>query len=64
MTTTLDTERYRAQTARWPKAGRHILAQFDDESGQGRLLLGLQLVHPLQLVAGKQPSFDQPFGES
>src|SRR6185369_9587101 len=29
---TFDTELYSAQTARWPKTGRHILAQFDDES--------------------------------
>src|SRR5206468_12410926 len=29
---TLDTELYSAQAARWPKSGRHILAQFDDES--------------------------------
>jgi hypothetical protein len=28
----LFTERYRDQLERWPKAGRHILAQFDDES--------------------------------
>jgi len=26
------TEPYLAQAARWPKTGRHILAQFDDES--------------------------------
>jgi Domain of unknown function (DUF4291) len=26
------TEPYRNQAARWPKSGRHILAQFDDES--------------------------------
>jgi hypothetical protein len=26
------TEPYLVQTARWPKSGRHILAQFDDES--------------------------------
>jgi hypothetical protein len=26
------TEPYLAQTERWPKTGRHILAQFDDES--------------------------------
>ena len=26
------TEPYVAQAARWPKQGRHILAQFDDES--------------------------------
>jgi hypothetical protein len=26
------TELYLVQTARWPKSGRHILAQFDDES--------------------------------
>src|SRR6476659_6077230 len=29
---TLDTELYSVQTARWPKTGWHILAQFDDES--------------------------------
>src|SRR5687768_745685 len=28
----LATERYEAQTARWPTRGRHILAQFDDTS--------------------------------
>jgi hypothetical protein len=28
----LITESYLAQNARWPKSGRHILAQFDDES--------------------------------
>lgn len=28
----LPTESYLAQKSRWPKAGRHILAQFDDES--------------------------------
>jgi hypothetical protein len=28
----LRTERYIEQTRRWPRAGRHILAQFDDES--------------------------------
>lgn len=28
----LATERYEAQTARWPARGRHILAQFDDAS--------------------------------
>lgn len=28
----LATEPYRAQVERWPRAGRHILAQFDDES--------------------------------
>jgi hypothetical protein len=29
---TLTTERYTEQTARWPKSGRHILAQYDAES--------------------------------
>lgn len=29
---TLTTERYTEQAARWPKSGRHILAQYDDES--------------------------------
>jgi len=29
---TLDWEPYEAQQAHWPAAGRHILAQFDDES--------------------------------
>ncbi|MCA9720236.1 MAG: DUF4291 domain-containing protein [Myxococcales bacterium] len=29
---TLEFEPYREQRARWPDAGRHILAQFDDES--------------------------------
>jgi hypothetical protein len=28
----LITEAYLAQSARWPQSGRHILAQFDDES--------------------------------
>ncbi len=28
----LMTERYLVQAARWPSSGRHILAQFDDES--------------------------------
>ncbi|GET40082.1 hypothetical protein MiSe_48900 [Microseira wollei NIES-4236] len=28
----LVTESYLAQIDRWPKTGRHILAQFDDES--------------------------------
>ena len=28
----LETEPYLAQAARWPSSGRHILAQFDDES--------------------------------
>ena len=28
----LITERYLAQDARWPRSGRHILAQFDEES--------------------------------
>lgn len=28
----MKTESYEAQTARWPTSGRHILAQFDDES--------------------------------
>jgi hypothetical protein len=28
----LTTEPYNAQQARWPQSGRHILAQFDDES--------------------------------
>ena len=28
----LVTEPYLTQTARWPKSGRHILAQFDDDS--------------------------------
>src|SRR5207244_1202784 len=28
----LITEAYLAQEARWPKSGRHILAQFDEES--------------------------------
>jgi hypothetical protein len=32
MPTTLLLELYPAQNARWPKSGRHILAQFDDES--------------------------------
>ena len=26
------TERYAAQVARWPQAGRHLLAQFTDEA--------------------------------
>ena len=30
--TKLRTEPYVAQTERWPKSGRHILAQFDDAS--------------------------------
>lgn len=30
--TKLVTESYLAQQARWPQAGRHILAQYDDES--------------------------------
>jgi hypothetical protein len=30
--TTLHTESFETQTARWPASGRHILAQFDDES--------------------------------
>src|SRR6185295_3805568 len=28
----LTTESYQAQIARWPRSGRHILAQFDDDS--------------------------------
>ncbi len=32
MRTNLITEPYPAQAARWPKTGRHILAQFDEES--------------------------------
>jgi hypothetical protein len=28
----LELESYLAQQAHWPAAGRHILAQFDDES--------------------------------
>src|SRR5499426_1049255 len=28
----LITENYRAQVVRWPRAGRHILAQFDGDS--------------------------------
>ena len=28
----LVTEPYRDQLAAWPKAGRHVLAQFDDET--------------------------------
>jgi hypothetical protein len=28
----LATEPYLEQTARWPQVGRHVLAQFDDES--------------------------------
>lgn len=28
----LNTERYTEQTARWPRSGRHILAQFDADS--------------------------------
>lgn len=28
----LVTEPYPVQVARWPKSGRHILAQFDDDS--------------------------------
>ncbi len=28
----LRTEAYLSQAARWPKTGRHILAQYDDQS--------------------------------
>lgn len=30
--TTLRLERYEDQKARWPDAGRHVLAQYDDET--------------------------------
>jgi hypothetical protein len=32
MSTTIPTERYLDQKQRWPSAGRHILASFDDET--------------------------------
>ena len=39
-------------------------AQLDDKPAQRRLLLLLQLQHPVQFVAGKEPSFNQPFGKT
>ncbi len=32
MTVRLQTEAYRSQLEHWPKTGRHILAQFDEET--------------------------------
>lgn len=32
MTTTLQLELYNSQVERWPESGKHILAQYDDNS--------------------------------